>query len=534
MVKKTTAHNDYWGKRSADIIRHIDRTDVDMFTELQKIYAEGSAEMQKELFAFVSKYAEDGSMSYQEALQRLRGVDLSDYQANAEKYRKQAEKDPELLRRLNDQYATSKVTRMDALNLEMAYKLGVMQGVIDKSIGNYFKSVAEYAYKKAMGGNSGAINTPALEELVRTPFYGKNYSERIWGNTDNLASDLRDILKRGFIRGDDVRSMAGELAKKYNVARSRAQTLVRTDGTAIVNRSAIRRYQDAGLEYYRISVQMDNRTSETCKRIYAEDKRYKMDEFEPGVTAPPFHFNCRSAVIPDEDEIEEKELESLKSSSYNQDMTNLDLMAKSQLYSVGDRIRVSAKKVQGSKYDFWAQDNTKKIRDTIENVSTTLDSLDNSFKIPRIVFIKHSRLNAFAGYNQAQDVLFVSDILSSQNAIQGLLVDNYFASKNISDILKHELTHKQHWDSAKAFYKNNKKRYNSLEVAMSALNSPLMSYVKTQQSQNMMYLYDISIDALAAFEKNNINELVAEVGVLGENTPDSVLLEKVEEVLKWK
>lgn len=306
MTKKTTAHNDYWGKRSVDIMRHIDRTDIDMFAELQKIYAEGSAEMQKELFAFVSKYADDGYMSYQEALQRLRGVDLSDYQANAEKYRKQAEKDPELLRRLNEQYAASKVTRMDALNLEMTYKLGVMQGVIDKSIGNYFKSVAGYAYKKAMGGNSGAINAPALEELVKTPFYGKNYSERIWDNTDNLANDLRDILKRGFIRGDDVRSMAGELAKKYNVARSRAQTLVRTDGTAIVNRSAIRRYQDAGLEYYRISVQMDNRTSETCKRIHAEDKRYRMDEFNPGVTAPPFHYNCRSAVIPDEDELDEK------------------------------------------------------------------------------------------------------------------------------------------------------------------------------------------------------------------------------------
>lgn len=311
MPKKTTAHNDYWGKRSADIMRHVDRTDVDMFTELQKIYAEGSAEMQKELFAFVSKYSADGSMSYQETLQRLRGVDLSDYQANAEKYRKQAEKDQELLRRLNEQYAASKVTRMDALNLEITYKLGVMQGVIDKSIGNYFKSVAEYAYKKAMGGNSGAINTPALEELVRTPFYGKNYSERIWGNTDNLASDLRDILKRGFIRGDDVRSMAGELAKKYNVARSRAQTLVRTDGTAIVNRSAIRRYHDAGLEYYRISVQMDNRTSETCKRIHAEDKRYKMDEFEPGVTAPPFHYNCRSAVIPDENELDEQSLRNI-------------------------------------------------------------------------------------------------------------------------------------------------------------------------------------------------------------------------------
>ena len=96
------------------------------------------------------------------------------------------------------------------------------------------------------------------------------------------------------------------------------------------------------------------------------------------------------------------------------------------------------------------------------------------------------------------------------------------------------MTHKKHWDSAKAFYKKNKKRYNNLEEAMKALNAPLVSYVKTQQNLDMMYLHRISIDALAAFEKNNINELVAEVGVLAEDTPDKILLQKVKEVLKWK
>ena len=98
--------------------------------------------------------------------------------------------------------------------------------------------------------------------------------------------------------------MAGELAKKYNVARSRAQTLIRTDGTAIVNRSAIKRYEESGLEFYRISVQMDDRTSQICKRIHSEDKRYRIDEFETGVAAPAFHYNCRSAVIPDEEELD--------------------------------------------------------------------------------------------------------------------------------------------------------------------------------------------------------------------------------------
>ena len=276
-----------------------------------KDYASESAQIQRDLFAFVTKYADDNKMSYSDALQRLRGVDLSDYQANAKKYREQAKKDPELLKRLNEQYVSSKVTRFDALNLEMIYKIGVMQGIIEKSFENYLKSTAKYAYRKAMGDNSGALNEPALKELINTPFNGRNYSQQVWGNTDDLARDLRDVLKRGFIRGDDVRRMAGELAKKYNVARSRAQTLIRTDGTAIINRSAIKRYEESGLEFYRISVQMDNRTSQICKNIHSEDKRYRIDEFETGVTAPPFHYNCRSAVIPDEGELDEQSLRNI-------------------------------------------------------------------------------------------------------------------------------------------------------------------------------------------------------------------------------
>ena len=307
MAKRTAKkHASYWQKRSDDIMRYVDSTDIDMFAELQKIYAEESAKIQHDLFAFVTKYADDNKMSYSDALQRLRGTDLSDYQANAEKYRKQAEKDPELLKRLNEQYASSKVTRFDALNLEMTYKIGVMQGIVEKSFENYLKSTAKYAYRKIMGGNGGALNEPALKELINTPFNGYNYSEQIWGNTDNLAKDLREVLKRGFIRGASAREMASELAKKYNVARARAQTLIRTDGTAIVNRSAIKRYEESGLEFYRISVHLDDRTTETCRAIAKEDKLYRIDEFEAGVTAPPFHYNCRSAVIPDEDELNKK------------------------------------------------------------------------------------------------------------------------------------------------------------------------------------------------------------------------------------
>jgi hypothetical protein len=301
--KPNQNHLDYWSERSDEIFRYLDRKDIDFFAELNKVYQEQANEMQKAFYDFVSKYSENGSMSYQEALQRLKGTDLSDYQANAKKYREQAEKDPELLKRLNEQYASSRATRLDALQLDMLFRAGIARGLISEKFENYLQRMALMGYKKAMGGRSGAINEPALKELVRTPFNGYNYSQQLWGNTDNLVKDLKKVLKAGFVRGDHPRTMARDLAQKYKVANSRAETLIRTDGTMIVNRSAIQRYKDAGLKYYRILVHLDNRTTEICKRIHAEDKRYLIDEMQAGVNAPPFHFNCRSGVIPDEEEL---------------------------------------------------------------------------------------------------------------------------------------------------------------------------------------------------------------------------------------
>ena len=183
---------------------------------------------------------------------------------------------------------------------------------------------------------------------------------------------------------------------------------------------------------------------------------------------------------------------------------------------------------------FWSQDNTKKIRDTVSNIESTFREL-SSYKKPTVVFLKKSRLPGLAGYDYKQDILFVSDALHSEKEFQEVLSDGFFASRSIKDTMVHELTHKKHWDSAKAFYKVNKKRYNNVEQAMSELNSPLVSYVKEQQSIDRRYLKDISLNAYNAFlYHNNINELVAEVEVLAENITDKVLLQKVKEVLSWK
>lgn len=325
MVKKSQQQNhlDYWTKRQEDILRFLDQADIDMSLELSKVYREQAFQAQKDLFEFYQRYAEDNNMTYQDVVKKLTHEDLSDYRENAERYRKQAEKDPELLKRINEQYVSAKATRLDALHLDLLFKVGIMKGIIDKSFESYLKSASDYAYKKAVGGRVGTLNTPALNELVNTPFNGYNYSEQLWGNVDNLVRDLKDTLKKGFVRGDNPRSLARDLAKKYDVAKYRAETLLRTDGTMIINNATAKRYIDSGLKYYRDLVRLDGRTTEICRRIARLNERKLLSDMKLGVNAAPYHYNCRTTIIPDDDELN-AEVEAIedKSSKYFKDVTS--------------------------------------------------------------------------------------------------------------------------------------------------------------------------------------------------------------------
>lgn len=296
-------HDRYWTDRAREIFEYVDRKDINFFAEMEKIYREQSVSLQKSVFEFYTRFAEDHEISYQDAMKRLRGEDLSDYAENARRYREQAEKDPELLRRLNEQYASARAVRLQVLNSEAVYRAGVLAGALHKSFEKYLYDVAEYAYQKSVGGRAGAINRPAFEEVIKTPFNGRNYSAQLWGNTDSLADSLKKVFRQGFIRGDSPQDMAREIRKEFNVARSRAETLIRTDATAVINRATIKRYKREGLKYYRILVVLDDRTTQICRNIAQEDKLYKLEDAQVGVNMPPFHYNCRSTIMPDEEEL---------------------------------------------------------------------------------------------------------------------------------------------------------------------------------------------------------------------------------------
>ena len=565
-------NKDYWIKRKANLIyEQMDKAEkqADKFDE---IYKQSKAYLDKQINKVFDKFQRDYGLSERDARQVLKNMKDQKDLNELRKVLEARPNDPNIQRLLADLDSSAyayRMKRLERLNDDLdrmresiyrSEKSGSDVFYSDLMKDSYYKATFDLQQQTGFAYSFSNLPETEIKRLKALKWTGEGYSDRIWENTGALASSVKDELLVSLMTGRSVRDTSQAIAERFRAGQNNARRLVRTESAFFHNQMELLSYEDAEITKYKFVAVLDRRTSHICQEH--DNKVYDTDKAVPGVNYPPLHPWCRSTTIAHDDDIDYSKLERRARNPktgkveyvpadmsykewysryvakdggkvYNQDMSSIDLMAKSQQFVVGDRIRVSAKQVHGTGYDFWLQDNTKKIRDTMRNVHEGLKDLSD-FDVPKIVIVKHSRLNAFAGYNQEQNILFVSDILHSKEQIQNLLSDDYFASNDLTGILKHELTHKKHWDSAKAFYKKNKKRYNNLEEAMKVLNAPLVSYVKTQQNLDMMYLHRISIDALAAFEKNNINELVAEVGVLAEDTPDKILLQKVKEVLKWK
>lgn len=572
--------DEHWTERALQQEQNAQIVADRYMAQIGQSLADYKHQLVSEIEKFYARYAVDNKMTHAEAKQYLTDKERREFKhVTLERFREMA-LNPDTPTPLLDALSyRHRISRKEALLAEIerltAELYGKPDGIHDKvteALSDiYIKGKIHQAKNLAHFGiiEKPILGVDAVRHKMASNWSGKTFSENVWVHKEVAYKAISDVLNKGLTGGWSIDRMARALSERTGVAYHRADTLVRTETTFYNNLATLDTIKELGGDHYEIVAVLDSRTSEICR--LENHEVHSVKEYEPGRTAPPFHVRCRSTIRPavksdkpspyfnilqndgsvklateqrSLDEIFagwEREGEAVKEKLfakdgekvYNQGMSSIDLMAKHRSFVVGDDIRLNAKKLSGTEFDFWVQDRTKKIRDAVANVQEVFRELPDYSK-PTVVFLKKSELPGLAGYDYKQDILFVSDALHSEIEFAKVLSDNYFAAQNITDTMVHELTHKKHWDSAKAFYKANKKRYNSVEQAMSELNSPLVSYVKEQLKHDYNYLYSISDNAAIAFYNDNINELVAEVGVLGDKVTDPNLLNKVKEVLSWK
>lgn len=523
----------YWSERAQKEREASNKKgEAEFKKELEALYNLQLSQLRKELDAYIQNFADKNGLTVSDAKRRADSFDIKAFEAKAKQYVADKDFSPKANKELRDYNFSMSVGRQELLIQELELELLVLSEGERQLTNNYLTNGYKSEIVRGSLLDQTVPNKKTLEKYMTTAvnanFEGAKWSERIWKRQEQLRNLVKTEVTRALIRGENGTTIAQRIRKYMDVSRTDAERLAITEHARVQTLAQQDIMKENGFEYFKLMP--ESRACDYCKQVGRDTERepVPVDKMESGLNAPPMHPYCRCAVA----EVYVEEVAKTSDRVYDENMGSMDLMAKSRQFVVGDDIRVRAKKVSGVDYDFWAQDSTKKIRDTMTNVAKALDELPNLPK-PKMVFVKESRLAGFAGYDYRQDTLFISDSLHSADSVADILLDNYFAARDIKGVLVHELTHKRHWDSAREFYNHNKKRYNGVEQAKAELDSAIISFIKSQVAVDYNYLTRISEYADISGISRKYNEVIAEA-MTSEGNVDPLLINKIKEVFKWK
>jgi SPP1 gp7 family putative phage head morphogenesis protein len=136
-----------------------------------------------------------------------------------------------------------------------------------------------------------------IREVISQKWSGLSFSERIWDkHRTKLATNIKEELTNGIIRGDSIRDISERIKKKFMVTQNEASRLVRTEMTYVMNQATVNTYKEHGVKHYQFLAFIDSRTSQICKD--RDGEIIPVSEAKAGSNLPPLHPNCRSTIIP--------------------------------------------------------------------------------------------------------------------------------------------------------------------------------------------------------------------------------------------
>lgn len=289
--------DNYWEKRTKAIMDLLDVKDTELTNAVLKEYQAASDDISRKIDDFYEKYADKNTISYDEARKRVRAVDLDDYVKRANAYRKSNKDNPELLKRLNAQYMTSKISRLELLKLEIDFRILRASNAQSETFTAYLAKESAYIYSALAVGNAiKTLNEREIESILQMEWSGASYSQRIWRDNDVLANKLKDELVKAAINGTNPRVTAKKLRDTFGGTKPNAERLVRTESTYVANASTAKRYDNMGVKEYEFVAVLDRRTSSICREMNGQT--FPLSEFMPGTNAPAMHPNCRSTIVP--------------------------------------------------------------------------------------------------------------------------------------------------------------------------------------------------------------------------------------------
>lgn len=164
-----------------------------------------------------------------------------------------------------------------------------------------FSKVFEDYYRKNCEIIGKEINwlMPIDEEAVKQALNsiwcqdGKHWSSRIWANKAELEERIRQGMIDCIASGSGKDELIRRLMEDFNVGFRQAERIARTELAYIQNKSTLDKYEQAGIEKYKILANQAD--DEVCGGL--NGKEFYLHEAKVGENFPPIHPNCRCAIL---------------------------------------------------------------------------------------------------------------------------------------------------------------------------------------------------------------------------------------------
>lgn len=305
---------EYWKLRFEQLEQAQNQKGVKAYADIERQYKEAQKQLEGQIASWYQRFATNNGISLAEARQYLNGADLKEFKWDVQEYIKYGQ-DNALnsgwMKELENASAKYHISKLEALKVQTQHSLevmyakqfGTMHGaLLDAFESGYYHTAYELQHGFNVGWDIAGLDQAQIEKVLAKPWAadGYNFSERIWGNKNKLISEVHNELSRNIMLGADPQKAIDSLAKKMNTSKNNAGRLVMTEEAYFSSAAQKDCFESLGVEQYEIVATLDSHTSDICRSL--DGKHFPMKDYQPGVTAPPFHVYCRSTTVPYFDE----------------------------------------------------------------------------------------------------------------------------------------------------------------------------------------------------------------------------------------
>lgn len=297
----------YWQRRQVEDMYHYMSEAEDAADQIANLYLKAFRYLSLQADEIFEKYQTKHGISEAEAralLNTLQDKTSLDELLQKLKNGDKTESKQELLKKLEAPVYQARLERLRQLQNQLDY---VMTNIyqqekkfstsfyVDLANEAYYRNIFNLQQRTEAAFSFSYIDSKQIDQVVGSRWSGKNYSERIWSNTQALAQTVKEELLINLVTGRTNREAAEIIANKFGQGSSNARCLVRTESNFVSTEISFKVYKEYGIKEYQYLATLDLRTSKICREL--DGKIFLVSECQEGKNCPPMHPWCRSTTI---------------------------------------------------------------------------------------------------------------------------------------------------------------------------------------------------------------------------------------------